>query len=117
MGKATSAAASPRFTALGASFGLRLPPFLGADFFFAAIFGLLHVAEDDARGARVGEIGPGPVDQHYEPAAEPDQEINVQQQPEPPGEDPGELESRQLRNRGMAANGGERAPVRVTEFR
>src|SRR5678809_756191 len=105
MGNATSVAARPRFVAFGASFGARLLlPFLGAAFFFAAmVASLVFGAENDARATLVGEIGPGPVDEHDEPAAESDQEVDVQQQPEPPRDDAGELEIRQLRDGGVAA--------------
>src|SRR5688572_13142857 len=74
MGSATSRAERPRFTSAGASFA-RLPGFLAAAFFLAAMGVLLRFdAEDDARCPAVGEIGPGPVDEHDEPAAETDQE-------------------------------------------
>src|SRR5688572_19634430 len=108
MANATSAAARPRLIALGASFGVRLfDAFLGAAFFFAAM-GVSFVghAEDDARAALVGEIGPGPVDEHDEAAAESDQEIYMQQQPEPPGEKARELQVRQLCDGGMTPDGG-----------
>src|SRR5688572_17059099 len=113
MGNATSVAARPRFTALGASFTPRLlrflaPGALGAAFFLAAIRVFLRFfAENDARSARVGEIGPGPFDEHDEPAAEADEEIDVQHQPAPPGEDSGKTQIRQLRDRGMSADSGE----------
>src|SRR5688572_7574130 len=91
MGNATSVAPNPRLTALGASFGVRLPAatfFLGAAFFFAAMNASLVVgAENDARRARVGEIGPGPIDEHDDAAAKSDQEHDVQHQPEPPREE------------------------------
>src|SRR3954471_1129146 len=110
MGSATSEAASPRLMAFGASPGARFRfRLLAADFFFAAMF-VPVVEQNDARGARVREIGPGPVDEHDEPAAESDQEIDVQQQPEPPGEDAGELQSRQLGHGRMPPDGGERTP-------
>src|ERR1043165_1861961 len=113
MGSATSVAASPRLTALGASLGLRLV-FLAADFFFAAM-SVPDVAQNDARRARVREIRPGPVDEHDESAAKSDQEKNVEQQPEPPGKDPGEPEVRQLGDCRMPADGGERTPIPIAE--
>src|SRR6478672_6874896 len=114
MPSATSAAASPRLTALGTSLGLR-GDFLAADFFLAAMFVLVEVPEDDARRPRVGEIGPGPVDEDDEPAAESDQKEDVEQQPEPPGKDPGETQIRQLRHGGVATDGGEGTPVPIAE--
>src|SRR6185295_17576990 len=115
MASATSVAARPRLVAFGASFGARLLlPFLGPAFFFAAmVASLLFVAEDDARAALVGEIGPGPVDEHDEPAAESDQEVDVQGQPEPPRQDSGQAQARQLRHGRVTADGGERTPVPV----
>src|SRR5882672_2680554 len=109
-GRATSEAASPRFTAFGASLIARLP-FALAFFLTAIVVSCVCVAEDDARSARVGEIGPGPVDEHDEPAAKSNQEINMEQQPEPPRHDAREAHLRQLRHRGMPADGGECAEV------
>src|SRR5690242_11598910 len=97
MASATSAAARPRRVALGASLGLRFD-FLAAGFFFAAMFVPVEIPEDDARRARIGEIRPGPVDEHDEPAAEADQKEYVEQQPEPPCKDPREPQVRQLRH-------------------
>src|ERR1043165_4293362 len=115
MGSATSVAASPRLTALGASLGLRLV-FLAADFFFAAM-SVPDITQNDARRARVREIRPGPVDEHDEPAAKSDQEKDVEQQPEPPRKDPGEPQVRKLRHCRVPADGCERAPVPITERR
>src|SRR6187397_2097991 len=114
MASATSVAARPRLIALGASLGLRFE-FLTTDFFFAAMSVPVEVPEDDACRARVGEIGPGPVDEHDEPAAESDQKEYVEQQPEPPGEDPGEPQVRQLRDGRVPPDGGECAPVPIAE--
>src|SRR5262245_21429542 len=75
------------------------------------------VSKNDARTALVGEISPCPVDEHDEPAAEADQEIYMQQQPEPLGEYPGQTQLRQLRYRGVTADGGKRAPVPIAERR
>src|SRR3954468_3126844 len=117
MPNATSVAARPRLTALGASFGARLPfVFLGAAFFLAAMVVLLAFGtENDARPARVREIGPGPVDEHDEPAAELDQEVDVQHQPEPPGKNSGEPQGRQLHDGGVTPDRGQRAQVTIVE--
>src|SRR5687768_12279840 len=101
MGSATSVAARPRFTAFGASFTprldfpLALPLARGAAFFRVAMISALRFgADDDAGAAAVGEIRPRPVDEHDEPAAEPDQEIDVEDEPEPPGDRSGKCELR-----------------------
>src|SRR5689334_15147575 len=108
MGSATSMADSPRFTSAGASFA-RLLDFLAGAFFLAAMRVLLRFqAEDDARSTAIGEIGPGPVYEHDEPAAEADQEKDVQQQPEPPGDDAREFDVRELRHGRMPADGRQR---------
>src|SRR6185295_12583663 len=119
MASATSAAASPRLSAFGASFGTRLLlVFLGAAFFLTAMdVSLALVPEDDARAARVREIRPGPVDEHDEPAAEFDEEPDMQHQPEPPGEDPGEPQRGQLHDGRVAPDGRQRAHVAITKWR
>src|SRR5262245_7751496 len=106
MARATSVAARPRLIALGASLGLRVF-FLAGDFFFAAMVDTpVEISEDDARRARVGEIGPAPVDEHDEPAAKADQEENVEREPEPPRDDAGQTQVRQLCHGRVPADGG-----------
>src|SRR3954469_19729599 len=106
MASATSVADRPRFTALGMSF-TRFDDFLSfaAAFFFAAIVEESRfVAEDDARAARVREIGPRPVDEHDDAVAKADEEENMDQQPEPPRKEAGHLELRQLHHGEIAAD-------------
>src|SRR6476619_213393 len=110
--------------AFGASFVARLPfalplELVGLDdvFFLAAMrFLPRFVAKNNARSAGMREIGPGPVDDHDDPAAEPDQEIDMQRQPEPPCQQAREFDSGQLRDCGMAADGRECAKVGVVEW-
>src|ERR1043165_7366171 len=107
MGNATSVADNPRLTAVGASLTRFEEPLRGlaAAFFFAAMVVLSgFVAKDDARAARVTEIGPGPVDEHDDPVAEADQEEHVHEQPEQPRGRAREAELRQLNDGGVAAD-------------
>ncbi len=54
-------------------------------------------AGDQARAALIGEVVPQPVDGDREPAAEADQEPDVGDGPDQPGEEAAELEARPSR--------------------
>lgn len=80
-----------------------------------AKFSLVAVAEDDPGGALVGPVGPGPVDQDYEPIAEADQKVHMRCQPEPPGRQAGQPQSTVLDHRRHTADGRQQAEVPITE--
>src|SRR5262249_36157783 len=58
---------------------------------------------------------PGPFKDDQQPIAEADQEKDVDEEPSDPGDPAGDLERAQVRHRGGAPNGGQRALVAVAE--
>src|SRR6476619_1564830 len=76
---------------------------------------LAIVVGDQAGSALEGEIGPGPFEEHHRAVAKADEKEDVDQQPGPPGEQPRQLEARELRDRARAADGRQRALVAIVE--
>jgi outer membrane protein assembly factor BamB len=72
-------------------------------------------ANDDPRAARVGQIGPGPVEQHHESIAEADQKEDVRCEPEAPGEHSGQFQSRYFDHCGAPPDGGQQAEIAIAE--
>src|SRR5512146_812286 len=72
--------------------------------------------KDDAGAAPIAPVGFGPVDEHDQPVAEADQEIDVRREPYPPGDDSGDAQAAEVGDGGHAADGGERAEVPVAEW-
>src|SRR6185295_5035414 len=72
-------------------------------------------AEDEAGAALVGEVRPGPGEQHHEAVAGADQEEDVDGEPGHPGHEARELEGAEGRDRSRAANSGERSLVVIAE--
>src|ERR1017187_636647 len=72
-----------------------------------------RVARDEPRAAIVSEIGEAPADENDEAVLEAHQVHQVHEEPEQPGHDSGEVEMRELRYAGRAADDGEVALVEV----
>src|ERR1041385_2561893 len=70
---------------------------------------------DQPRGTLVGHIGPGPFDQHQHAVAESDQVQDVDEYPEEPGEEAGEVQSAEVGDRGGATNGRQVSLVQIDE--
>src|SRR5262249_59491710 len=76
---------------------------------------LLERGGDQPRAAVERDVRPGPLDHHDEPVAEADQEKDVDEQPEDPGEEAGEPEAADLADGGASADGGQHPFVDVVE--
>src|SRR5690606_31432460 len=72
-------------------------------------------AKDDPCRALVGPVGHRPVEQHHRAVAETDQEEQVGDQPEPPGQHAREAHRAQIDDRGHATDGREVAGVAIAE--
>src|SRR5688572_13134923 len=70
---------------------------------------------DQARAAAPGQVGVGPAGDHHEAVAEADEEEDVHEQPEPPGDPAGHAELADRRDRRAAADGREQPLVLVLE--
>ena len=64
---------------------------------------------------RIGQVRPEPLHRHDEAAAEVDQEIDVGDAPQPPGEPARDLEPAEIGDRRAAPDGGERSGVAIAE--
>ena len=72
---------------------------------------------DQPDTALVCQVGGRPLQHHRDPVPEPDQEEDVQEQPEQPSEIAREPQEAEIRDRGVAADGGEVARIDVAEGR
>src|SRR5437867_10953158 len=72
---------------------------------------------DEARRPLVEEIIPRPVHHHEHLVAEPDELDDVDDQPHHPGRESLEGDAADVRDRGVAADRGERTGIRVAERR
>src|SRR5690606_37334752 len=68
-----------------------------------------------ARTALAGQVDPQPAHGHEQPFLEVDQEVDVGDAPNPPGEPAGEAEPAEVDHRRPAADGGEIALVPIAE--
>src|SRR4051812_5466698 len=69
----------------------------------------------DARIAAVAPIGRGPVDHHDDAVAEVDEEVDVRDQPDEPGDEARQMEAAEHRHGRGAPDGGELAVVAIAE--
>src|SRR5580765_8012937 len=74
------------------------------------------LSEDDSRIATVSPVRRGPVDQDHEAVAEPDQEIDVGREPEPPRQQSGEFQPAEVDDGRATADRGERSLVAVAKI-
>jgi len=77
--------------------------------------GQCGVAGDEARAALVGHVRPEPLDENQQAIAEANQEENVNEEPGKPGDEAGDVNFAELRDGGVAADGGQRTLVPVVE--
>src|SRR5881394_3875285 len=73
------------------------------------------VRRDEADPALKRHIGPGPIEHHGQPIAEPDEPENVQKDPEQPGEKSGDSQSENVADRRSPSDGGHDAVIAIVE--